>query len=185
MARAKIRPVTRETWDDFVRLFEARGSPHFCWCVPFRVHDNRTLSHADRKACMQGLVESDTPIGVLAYDGDEPVGWCSIAPRQTFVKLERSRVMPRKTPPETPTWTVTCFFVRRPYRGKGVARDLLEGAVRYARDRGAHVVEGYPWDTAGVTATHHGHSSVFRAAGFRRDPRDRRWSLTLRSRRGR
>jgi GNAT superfamily N-acetyltransferase len=116
---------------------------------------------------------------VLAYYGDEPVGWCSIAPRESYVKLERSRTMPRKTPPETPTWTVLCFFIVRAYRHEGVAGALLRGAVAYARAQGAKVVEGYPFDTAGISSTHHGHSSLFKAARFRQDGADRRWSVRL------
>lgn len=180
MSRIEVRPVTRESWNDFARLFEARGGPHYCWCTPYRVRGNEHLSDAQRKACMHKLVEAGTPIGVLAYDGDEPVGWCSIAPRETYVKLERSRTMPRATPPATSTWTVLCFFVARPHRKKGLTRALLRGAVAYARAQGAQVIEGYPFDTAGISSTHRGHSHAFKAARFRQE--ENRWSLRLRSR---
>ena len=175
----QVSPVTRESWGDLERLFEARGGPHYCWCMPYRLRSSERPSGAERRACLRKLVDEAIPVGVVAYAGDEPVGWCSIAPRETYVRLERSHVMPRKTPLAAPTWTVLCFFIARPHRKHGVARALLEGAVAYARAEGAEVVEGYPFDTAGVTATHHGHSSLFRAAGFRQDPGDRRWSLRL------
>jgi GNAT superfamily N-acetyltransferase len=170
--RIAVRPVTSESWDDFVRLFEAKGSPHYCWCTPYRTqaHD---LSSPQKKTFMQRLVRAGTPIGVLAYDGGEPVGWCSIAPRETYVRLDRSRTMPRQTPPTTPTWTILCFFVARSHRDRGVTRALLDGAVRYARKQGAQVVEGYPFDTAGISSTHRGHSRVFRTAGFRSERK--RW----------
>lgn len=129
---------------------------------------------------MHEVVTRGTSIGVLAYDGDEPIGWCSIAPRESYVKLRRSRTMPRVTDPETTTWTVLCFFVPRPRRGTGVTRALLEGAIAYARAQGAAVVEGYPYDTAGISATHRGHSRVFRALGFVQDHGGRRWALALR-----
>jgi len=128
---------------------------------------------------MRKLVEGATPIGVLAYDGEEPVGWCSVAPRESYVKLRRSRTMPRKTPPESSTWTVLCFYVPRQRRKQGIAKALLEGAVRYADSEGAVFVEGYPFDTAGISATHHGHSELFRSAGFGRDGSDRRWALSI------
>lgn len=177
MRRIAVRPVTKENWDDFVRLFASRGGPHYCWCTPYRVRGNERLKNDERKASMLDLVDAGTPIGVLAYDGDEPIGWCSIAPRESYVKLERSRTMHRKTPPQTPTWTVLCFFIARPHREQGVARALLEGAVAYARSQGAKVVEGYPYDTAGITATHRGHSRLFEAARFEQDEGARRWSL--------
>ncbi|MEM7346629.1 MAG: GNAT family N-acetyltransferase [Chloroflexota bacterium] len=116
-------------------------------------------------------------MGVLAYDEAQPVGWCSVAPRQTYQKLERSRTMPRVTHPEIVTWSVLCFFVHRKYRGHQVASTLLEGAVAYALSEGAQVIEGYPFDSAGITATHRGHSRIFEKAGFQRD--DNRWYLAL------
>jgi len=178
MPRAKVLPVTRENWGDFERLFASRGGPHYCWCSPYRFRDAQTLKSAEKKAAIRRLVTASTPVGVLAYVGDEAVGWCSIAPRETYVKLERSRTMPRVTPGETSTWTVLCFFVARPHREHGISLALLRGAVEYARKSGARVVEGYPHDTAGISATHRGHSSVFAAARFRAD--GSRWFRTLR-----
>jgi GNAT superfamily N-acetyltransferase len=166
-----IQPVTTESWSAFAALFEARGSPHYCWCTPYRLGDARALSSAEKKQAMQALVERGVPIGVVAMEGDQPVGWCSIAPRETYVKLARSRTMPRVS--AGPTWTVLCFFIVRPRRGTGVALALLEGALRYARAGGAEEVEGYPHDTAGISATHRGHSRVFAAAGFQQ--RGKRW----------
>lgn len=173
-----MRPVTPETWEDFTRLFEARGGPHYCWCSVYRFPDAHRLSKGEKKQEMQDLVESAVPIGVLAYESGVPVGWCSMAPRETYRKLERSRKMARVTAPQVSTWTVLCFFVARPYRGRGASRALLQGAVEYARAQGAEVIEAYPFDAAGTTATHRGHSSLFAAAGFRGD--GRRWSLDLR-----
>ncbi len=129
---------------------------------------------------MHELVRDSTPIGVLAYDGQEPIGWCSVAPRESYVRLARSRTMPRVTPPETPTWTVLCFFVARWHRERGVMNALLEGAVAYVQAQGAAVVEGYPFDTAGITSTHRGHSRLFQRAGFRQD--GRRWFRQLKNR---
>lgn len=171
-----VRPVDRESWEDFVRLFESRGAPHYCWCTPYRT-PSQDLTADERKDYMRGLVMEGTPIGVLAYDGDEPVGWCSIAPRETYGRLDRSRTMPRNTPEDTPTWTVLCFFVARSHRRTGLTKKLLEGAVAHARQAGARVVEGYPFDAAGLSSTHRGHSSAFAANGFAGE--GRRWSRSL------
>lgn len=168
----EVRPVTAETWDDFTRLFEARGAPHFCWCTAYRFRDA-----AEKQVSMERLVSRATPIGVLAYQGGAPVGWCSVAPRETYAKLERSRTMPRATPAEVSTWTVLCFFVPRAHRKQGVAAALLQGAITYVRAAGGQVIEGYPFDTAGVSSTHRGHSSLFEAAGFAQD--GKRWSRSV------
>ena len=173
-----VRPVTIESWKDFVGLFEIKGSPHYCWCTPYRLRDARHLDHAEKKSLMKGLVADEIPIGVLAFEGDEPIGWCSIAPRETYVRLERARTMPRMTPVASSTWTVLCFFVPRSRRKRGVTQALLEGAVAYARDHGAQIVEGYPFDTAGISSTHRGHSHVFEAAGFRQE--GKRWARVIR-----
>jgi GNAT superfamily N-acetyltransferase len=180
MRAIRVRPVTRHNWDDFVRLFEAKGSPHYCWCTLYRLPGNSNLTSARKMMSMRRLVEAGTPIGLLAYDGGEPTGWCSIAPRETYRRLERSRTMPRVTPPETATWTVLCFFVARSRRRQGITLALLQGAVRYAREHGARVIEGYPFDAAGISSTHRGHSRIFAAARFQRD--GRRWFRRLRRR---
>ena len=169
MRGLRITPVTTDTWETFCRLFEAKGGPHYCWCTSYRARSAAKLTAAERKAFMRSAVDSGVPVGVIACIGDEPVGWCSVAPRETYVRLERSRTMPRATPPATSTWTILCFFVARPYRNRHVAQALLEGAVAYARRQGAEVVEGYPFDTAGVSSTHRGHSTLFESARFQKD----------------
>jgi GNAT superfamily N-acetyltransferase len=180
--RYEVRPVTAESWDDFARLFEARGAPHYCWCTPHRFADAHELDDAGKRRRMRELVHRATPIGVLAFADGTPVGWCSIAPRESYVRLARSRTMPRVSPPDTPTWTVLCFFVLRAWRGRGVARALLDGTLAHASGSGAVEVEAYPHDTAGTSSTHRGRSTLFAAAGFRPDE-GRRWVWRARRRR--
>jgi GNAT superfamily N-acetyltransferase len=177
MREIAVRPVTDGNWEDFVRLFEARGSPHYCWCTPYRVAGSPDLSHVQKKSVIRRFVSAKRPVGVLAYLAGDPVGWCSVAPRETYARLERSRTMPRATPPDSSTWTVLCFFVTRSCRGQGITRALLEGAVRYAQEHGADVIEGYPFDTAGNSATHRGHSRVFQVCDFQ--PEGKRWFRLL------
>jgi GNAT superfamily N-acetyltransferase len=168
----RVSPVTADNWPDFEALFSARGSPHYCWCSVYRFRDSHQITNDARRERIRGLVQAGTPIGVLAYAGDVAVGWCSVAPRETYVKLERSRTMPRVS--SAPTWTILCFFVRRAHRRQGVTHALLQGALDVARQHGAQVVEGYPHDTAGISSTHRGWSGVFRALGFQR--KGNRWS---------
>ncbi len=174
----EVRPVTKDNWQDFVRLFAAKGAPHYCWCTSYRLPASRDLSNAQKKSAMSELVDNGTPVGVLAYDGDEPIGWCSVAPRETYGRLARSKTMPRETPPETPTWTILCFFVTRSHRERGITRALIDGAVAYAKEQGAELVEGYPFDTAGISSTHRGHSRAFEAARFEQE--GSRWARRVR-----
>jgi GNAT superfamily N-acetyltransferase len=96
----------------------------------------------------------------------------AVAPRAVYRRLERSRIAKPVDPAEdlSDVWSVTCFFVHRTTRRAGISAGLLEEAVRYAADRGARVVEGYPVDTHGAktesASLFHGTLSTFLAAGF-------------------
>lgn len=177
-AGISVEPVTSETWETFSRLFEAKGGPHYCWCASYRVRGSFELTDAQKKAIMKSSVDSGVPIGVVARKGEEPIGWCSIAPRETYLRLERSRTMPRATPAATSTWTILCFFVARAHRSQHVAQALLKGAVAYARRQGAKVVEGYPFDSSGISSTHRGHSTLFAGEAFQNE--GNRWFRRLR-----
>lgn len=99
---------------------------------------------AGNRRALKKIVESGEVPGILAYAGGEPVAWCSIAPRERFPLLERSRTLKRVD--EQPVWSVVCFFVARPFRGKGITVPVLRAAVKYAREHGAEVIEGYPME---------------------------------------
>ena len=98
----------------------------------------------------QGRVEGTggrgRPPGILAYPADEPIAWVSLGPREDFSSLERSRVLKRVD--ELPVWSIVCFFVGKRYRRQGLMVRLLQGAVDYAAENGAQIVEGYPVDPA-------------------------------------
>lgn len=94
------------------------------------------------KRAFETRVASGEVHGVIAFDGKEPVGWCSIGPRGDFPGLGRSRVLQTDWSPTT--WSVTCFFIPPKRRGEGVATAMLQAAVELARKRGATAIEGYP-----------------------------------------
>ena len=109
-------------------------------------------------------VAAGTPVGVLAYLDGEPVGWCSVAPRHTYVALERYKALPRLD--DVPVWSVVCFFVASRVRRAGVTLGLLRAAVDYARQAGAPAVEGYPVEP-GKLYGYMGSPRTFERAGFR------------------
>jgi GNAT superfamily N-acetyltransferase len=167
-----VRPLTPSRWGDLEALFGPRGACAGCWCMWWRLPApewTRGKGEGNRRA-LQALVRKNAPIGVLAYRGHEPAGWCAVAPRADLVRLERSRVLAPVD--QRPVWSITCFYVARPFRRSGLSARLLEGAARFARSRGAAIVEGYPVDlAAGKTIADAwaftGLASSFRAAGFR------------------
>ena len=99
---------------------------------------------ADNRRTLRKLVKSGGSPGVMAYVDGKPAGWCSIAPREQFAFLSRSRVL--RPVDDERVWSVSCFFVARPYRQQGVTLPLLKAAVELARRKGARIVEGYPVD---------------------------------------
>ena len=101
------------------------------------------LSKGDgNKSKIKKLAHSKEPVGVLAFDGNKPVGWCAVAPREKYRRLERSRVL--KPVDDQPSWCVSCFFIDKSCRMKGLSVPLLRAAVDYAGAFGAKIIDGYP-----------------------------------------
>jgi GNAT superfamily N-acetyltransferase len=113
------------------------------WRLPYAQY--RAQTGAGNRRTFHKLVKSGVTPGVLAYVDGKPAGWCSIAPREQFHFLSRSRVL--RPVDEERVWSVSCFFVDRKYRKQGVTVPLLEAAVELARKKGARIVEGYPVDS--------------------------------------
>lgn len=97
----------------------------------------------NRKA-LKSLVDSGLVPGILAYTNGQPVGWVSVAPRETLSRLDSSRAL--KQVDDKPVWSVVCFFVAKPFRRRGLSVKLLEAAVDYVKERGGKIIEGYPVD---------------------------------------
>ena len=163
-------PLTLERWTDLEALFGENATCDECWCMWWRQTHARFMQNrgeANRRA-MQEIVRSGVVPGIIAYDGDNPVGWCSVAQREQFGRLVRSPIL--KPIDDEPVWSVACFVVGRSARGRGVMRALLPAAVKYAAENGATIVEGYPRDTAvkrySAADLYLGTVSLFTAAGF-------------------
>ncbi|MEU1973357.1 GNAT family N-acetyltransferase [Microbacterium sp. NPDC019599] len=147
-----------------------RPDADVCWCLSYRLpaKENVALHKTDRWRAVQRLMKQGPP-GVLAYDGDEVVGWAAVHPR-----ADTSFATNRKIPhvDDLDVWSVWCIRVRPGHRGEGISHALLEGAVEFAREGGAPAVEGYPVDNKGakvdLTMAYVGTRALFEKAGFRR-----------------
>jgi GNAT superfamily N-acetyltransferase len=177
-AGIEIVPATPDRWPDLERLFGERGACGGCWCMVWRSTnaEYERRKGSGNKRAFKKIVSSGAVPGLLAYSENEPIGWCSVAPRSSFSFLERSRIL--KPVDDTPAWSVSCLFVKRGYRGRGVSVKLLEAAVDFARSHGAPAVEGYPNDPDARMADAFawtGIASAFDKAGFqvvaRRSPK--------------
>jgi GNAT superfamily N-acetyltransferase len=155
-------PVTRNRWLDFVGLFESKGFPHHCWCSVWRKVTKKgdRPTKREKKMAMMRLVDQGIPIGIIAYSDQEPIAWCSIAPRDTYRTLGGD--ITREN-----VWSIGCFFVKRSYRSKGLAGNLLDAAIQYAKENGARYVEAYPVESDSPSYRFMGLISTFEKAHFK------------------
>ncbi len=162
-----FHPVTQERLPDLARFSQRHGKFRYCSCMRWRLSstDYKRSTKESRVAALDDLVRHGTPVGVLAYQDGEPVGWCSVAPRDTYAALERFRGLPRLD--DAPVWSVVCFFVASSARRNGVTLGLLRAAVEYAVSQGATIVEGYPVEPGARLYTYMGSPATFLRAGFR------------------
>lgn len=171
----KVLPVSADKMADLDALFLSRGcsAAKNCYCMYYR------LSHRDYQALGGGTRSSQTraallarlnePIspGLIAYQGETPVSWVSLGPRETFRRLETSPTM--KPVDAAPVWSIVCFVVPSAYRNQGVAHGLLAAAIDFAGQCGAALLEAYPVDRQvadSPDAAWFGSLSMFEKAGF-------------------
>ncbi len=166
-----IHPATPERWKDIETLFGERGACGGCWCMYWRLPRKEWESGkgpGNKKALKKIVTGGDAP-GVIGYVEDEPIAWCAVAPRKMYSALERSRVL--KPVDDKPVWSVSCLFILKTYRRRGVSVRMLEAAAAFARDCGASIVEGYPVEPSSEKAPDPfiwtGTPSAFRKAGFK------------------
>ena len=177
----RVVPANQATWQELESIFGTADYPFHCQCQRFKVTgwlwrdtslEERLAMHRDATAC--GDPDADHTSGLVAYLDDEPVGWVAVEPRIAYPKLRTSRVPwtgRHEDKDDDGVWAVTCFCVRRGYRGRAITYPLARAAADHARERGATAVEGYAMATEpGTEITwgelHVGAAQVFGDAGF-------------------
>lgn len=162
-----IRPLTPELWPALEDLFDGQWPVGRCWCMYWRIGNEyrKRPSEANRSAFCE-LVKNGPPPGLLAFDGDLAVGWCQLTPRDALPWLDRTWRLKRVD--ETPVWSISCFYVRKGYRKRGVTSALIAAALEIAKRVGAPALEAYPLDAKlSPSASSTGYVSTFKRAGFR------------------
>ena len=166
----EVRPATHARFDDVATMLgPKKPTSNVCWCLSHRLDSrtNKELAGPARRDHVEKLTRRKVAPGVLAYDGDEVVGWAAVAPRADL-PFDRSRLIPHVD--DLPVWSLWCVRVRPGHRGHGIAPLLVSGAADYARAKGAPAVEGYPVDNKGekvdLTMAFVGTRSWFEQAGF-------------------
>lgn len=173
-----------EHWDDFVTLFGEKGACGGCWCMSWRLKksDFDANKGEKNKQSIKSLVDAGRPVGVLLYQGKEPIGWCAAAPREEYLRLEKSRIFKRLD--ELPVWSVSCFFIAKPFRRQGLSLELIYAAVNFCKLHGAETVEAYPelpyGDKVPAAFLWTGIPASFEKAGFVETVHRSKWKRMMR-----
>ena len=173
MTGFSVKPLDETTWPDFARLVERHnGVWGGCWYIAFHTKNiKRTKTTAQNRSEKECRVREGRAHAALVYDGATSVGWCQFGPPDELPRIKHKRAYLEGLT-VLPDWRITCFFVDREYRGKGVASAALAGALRDIARLGGGTVESCPEAVEGrsVSASflHNGTVSMFERQGFRR-----------------
>lgn len=166
----QFKPLTISRWNDFEQLFGERGGCAGCWCMFWRLNHStfeRQKGTGNRKAMKRIVAGGEIP-GILAYLDSKPIGWCAVAPRERYFRLQRSRILAPID--EERVWSIVCLFVERSFRRRGISSALIQAAVEFVGKHGGKTVEGYPIEPRKSSAPDAfvwtGLASAFRRAGF-------------------
>ena len=162
-----IRPLTPDLWPALEALFGPNGACNGCWCMyPTIGAAYRRRARALNKRDFHAMVAAGPPPGLLAFDGDMAVGWCRLGPRAEMPVLDRSWRL--RAVDDQPVWSLSCFYVRKGHRRRGVTAALIAAALAVAKRAKAPALEAYPFDHAvSPSATGTGYASTFAKAGFK------------------
>ena len=168
-----VKPLDENTWPDFARLVEKHnGVWGGCWCMSF--HEEGALgkkSVEQRRSDKEARVREGRAHAALVYDGPSAVGWCQFGPTDELPRIKLKRAY-QDGLTSLPDWRITCFFVDRDYRGKGVASKALDGALDEIARLGGGTVESYPQDVEGQSTSgsflYNATITIFERRGFQR-----------------
>lgn len=171
-----VRELSPRTLADFERLAVKQGS---CWCMYYQrpkpvlrgstAEEHRAINKRDKAK----LVRAGRSHAILVYEGETPIGWCQYGPREELPRIDAGRNYRKLDPPteQGRLWRITCFFVDRAYRGKGVATVALKAALASIKRKGGGLVEAYPVVSKKMAAVPEwrwfGTPDMFRREGFR------------------
>ena len=166
--RISVLPLIPERWSDLESVVGKSGDSG-CWCMWWRLGDEQFEEQRGQanKIALREIVDAGRKPGVIAYVGHQPAGWCSIGPREDFVRLERSFLFGKVD--EQPVWSIVCYYVNRAYRGRGLMEHLTRGALDLAKSQGVQLVEAYPVDLpdgSPSAGAYTGIAAILRRVGF-------------------
>lgn len=170
----EVQPLTADRFDDFAHVLGKSGIGG-CWCMYWTCPSSAVWGEGAKggstganKQAFREIVVDGPPPGLLAYDGEEAVGWCRVMPRQALPGLANSRNFKTDLDIEG-VWSLACFVIRRSHRGRGLTSVLTKAAIEFVRAHGGGIVEAYPTETdvtASPSSVYLGLASTFERLGF-------------------
>lgn len=156
-----ITPVDKANWTDFETLFESKGLLSNCWCMAWRMTKDELKNNNStcRKEFIKKRVWTHIPIGLLAYKDNQPIAWCSVAPRETYQRLGGDESLNN-------VWSIACFYIIKELRDKGLIYLLIEHAKEYAKLNDAQYIEAYPVEIDSPSYRYMGFIKTFEKTGF-------------------
>lgn len=171
----KVRELKKTDWPQITALFGSNGACGGCWCMSWRITPHgKTWSEAQgepNRRAFKKLVESGKALGILAFDGAAPIGWCAYGRRTDFPHLESAKAYHRDDIEQV--WSINCFFILAKYRNQGVATALTKAAVAAIKKRKGKIIETYPvpltkdGNKLPATFVWTGPEEMFRRPGFK------------------
>jgi len=142
--KVKLQPLTEDNWNLFEELMGEKGGCGGCWCMLFRLSSKEfvTNKYEGHKNLMHKIVIGGRPTGMLAIYQKKAVGWMALAPREDYIKIEKSRTLKRID--DKPVWSITCFFVKKEFRKMGLSQKMIQAVIEYAAKNNIKMLEAYP-----------------------------------------
>jgi len=194
MGECTIKPLGRDTWDNFAALAEryngcwnavhgscwAQGGG--CWCMRFQLGCTPRRAGEGNRERKERLVSEGRAHAALVFDGDAAVAWCEYGTPEELPNIYHRKEYEAGRG-NLPDYRLTCLFVDKSYRRMGVAGIALRGALDLIARAGGGVVEAYPQDTAGREVSpsflYNGTRSLFEQAGFGYDRRKGKYHCVM------
>ncbi len=167
-----VRPLGVDTWDAFAALVERHnGIFGGCWCIYFHPDcAERGQGYDGNRALKRSLVERGEAHAALVLDGDRAVAWCEYGTPEELPNIHhRKQYDARGEPPAD--FRLTCLFIDKEYRRRGLSALALQGALDLIAQAGGGLVEGYPHDTSdgkrfGNSFLYNGTRALYERHGF-------------------
>ena len=166
----EIKP---DTAADFLSFFDNSAFSEYdewagCYCLEGHCEKHFEIEFTDRqkrRKIAEGLVKKGKLHGYLLREDGRNIGWVKLGDKADF---EAFRDWPHGDFPEKrgTTASLYCIDLIPEYRGRGIAKTILEFAINDCREKGYRCLEVYPNTDTRERRNYRGHMGMYLEAGF-------------------